>query len=270
METTHRLPRFVVMWSTLVWMLVPLGLRPVFWFVPTSDSLGSFNVAWLVGGILAAVTVGLRTFLQGVLYRRVGLQFSHGTWLAQTFKGYLFGELVGIALWIAAIGSTAVVNALVPSGMFGLVLFISFVVQIVSALIYSFVSAYFLGRMQAAVLNNAGYTELTAVWSTANVQGSLAAAVARRLLSIPAGAANLGRIMSVSSTTPALSSGEVPTWLREFGRLGVATPIWLLGVFAIVGYVTNGIPGLTTGLAVKRYIESQPVPAVALPEPIEV
>jgi len=260
METTHRLPRFFVLWSTLIWILMPLGTLPATWLIPTQKLLispDSFFASLLVAGVVGIgadfVAVALRTFLQGALYRQAGLRFVQRTWLVQTLKGYLIGEILLGTVIAVLLSGALILNNLFWSSSYWSAFIVVPLHSVVRAVIVSFIDGYMRGRMQAAVLRDAGHPELAAVWLDVNVRGSLAAAAVRAVLRMPRQLWQLGR--GLSSLPGSLD--PPPSWLFAIGRLGLAMPAWLYGAFTIIGYLAAGIPGVTTGLAVKRYLESQ-------------
>ncbi|MGE3856586.1 MAG: hypothetical protein AB7G21_06495 [Dehalococcoidia bacterium] len=140
-----------------------------------------------------------------------------------------------LVLGVLQVGSSAVVLLLADDFSLG----VSRLTRIVSALLAGTAGAWILATVQRRVLRHGGYHSFADAWWRATFQGWL-------MIAGIGFVASLARLV-ISGTVPA----PQPTWLY------------------VVPALSHALPGLVTGLALKRIVEAQDAPSEdvgAIPE----
>jgi len=224
METAHRLPRFFVLWSTLIFAAVLLAgvvaftrLNDMLWEPRTGGSPLFWVVLRVVGpSAITVIALGVGEVFRGLLLRRA---IAFRRWVAYSASGAFAGSIA---------------TGLVPTGAVSVLLSTMFADTTGTRLgLFLFLPAVLGGFVRGGIL---GFVQGQSLVSADRVQAR-------------------NRLAAAS----ALAWG-----LRTF--VGLVGMLWHErlnepGWIAVFALASNFIPGLVTGLALKRIVESTPAPA---------
>ncbi|MGE3856584.1 MAG: hypothetical protein AB7G21_06485 [Dehalococcoidia bacterium] len=226
MERASRLPRFFVLWSTLIWaMALFCETRLAGAFVPPQGGLSDLSALALALATLLSMACAFisRVLIAAIPVAVLGILLRHrmpfGQWLRYAMAGALISAFIGVLLSNGLTIAYAV--ALVLAGgdrSSASELFLILLPRVVGEAGFGFV----LGAKQSAGLSAAGYS-------------------------------GTGRLVVASATGWGVSAMVAHAYIFP-GNLSLVMAGALITVASF-------IPGLVTGLALKRIVEAQDAPS---------